>query len=375
MRPILTSLLLTFLGVSSAAAQSGVLLGIETASTPQGNNDETDAIHAPEYQTLWVARDKNGQLNVLSSIPQLVVPRRDGFWHVGIAQLCDFTPGEDFPNESLRQVVWAAPVGVAATVGQDSPCTPHKPEDYAPLYGRSDSDKGKLSQCGFELLNVQYLSPEIISASLYSSQSESCEARGERYSSTSTVRKFDSDAPVGFAQLLGPVAGKAYRSALPKHASDDMETESDCGEPDHTNDVEWNVHHERGQWRPVVDQTLGNFGCGVRAPINFPLPPSITGDRVPVFDWKVLKMKAEGMKDAFISPTGDLLIAVTDSGLQFYDFSGGTPGKVLLSLPAKPIVMAQWATGSHVADWTGQIGKLAAQHLPDPVIKASSNQK
>lgn len=374
MRPIALFLLAILTFAPCALAQSGVLLGMEASSTTQGGGDTEDfaSIHAAGYQTVWIAPDIDGQLKVLASIPELIVPRRDGFWHVGVVQVCEFTNGE-FPNERIGQVVWSAPVTVGAMVEQSPACTPHKPEDYAPPYMRSDADMHKISQCGFDLVNVQYVSPEIISASDYSSQSEACEPRGGRYSLTSNVRSFESDQSLSFGQLLGPAAGNAYFKAVPKRAKDDTDQDSDCGEPDTKHDVAWEVTHQRGRWHASVNQSLGNFGCSARGPINFPLPASLTGDRVPTFDWKALQSKIEGLKDVFISPTATLLIAVTDSELKFYEFSSGSPGKLLLRLPAKPIVMAQWATGSHVRDWTSQISKLAAQPLPEPVVKVNTS--
>jgi len=375
----IVGLLLTYLLLGSCvAAQSGVLLGLETSSTTQGGDtEEFKTIHPPEYQTLWIGPAADGKLSVLASIPQLVVPRRDGFWHVGVKQVCEMGPSAalagDFPNESLLQVVWAAPVTAAATVQQSTPCKPHKPEDYAPPFMRSEEDKNKISQCGFELVNLRFVSPEILSASDYSSQSGGCEPRGGRDSSSSSVRNFDSDQPLSFSQLLGPAAGKAYQAALPKQARDQMDQE--CGEPDRTSDTAWEVSHQHGRWYAAVDQNLGNSDCSVRAPINFALPASVAGDRVPSFDWKLMKSKVEGLKDVFVSPASDILIAVTASELRFYELTGGLPGRLLLTLPAKPVVMAQWAKGAHVADWTAQMGKLALQQLPEPVanVKPNSN--
>jgi hypothetical protein len=60
---------------------------------------------------------------------------------------------------------------------------------------------------------------------------------------------------------------------------------------------------------------------------------------------------------------------------RFYQLSKGVPGKLLLKLPMQKIVMAQWASGSHVQDWTTQLTKLAEQKMVEPVvrIKATSN--
>jgi hypothetical protein len=41
---------------------------------------------------------------------------------------------------------------------------------------------------------------------------------------------------------------------------------------------------------------------------------------------------------------------------------------LLLTLPAHPIVMMQWSTGTHVEDWTSQLDKIAKQRLPEAVI-------
>jgi len=360
--------ILPFAG-SALAQRSGVLLGIAGAATTEEEMQDFATIHEPKYETLWIAAGATGELKVLASLPELIVPRGDGFWHVGVKQVCEFEGG----NENLHHLVWAAPVTRAGAVEQSQPCTAHKPEDYAPPYARSEQDKDKISQCGFELVNLLYLSPEVISMSTYTGQSENCEARGGRYNVDFKVRNFDSDEALSFGELLGPQAHDAYLRALPKMGQgDDGE---DCVEPDKMHDTGWRIAHKAGRWRPYVHQDLGYFGCAVDAPVNIPLGASLTGDGTAAVDLKLLQSKIDGIADAYVSPNADLLIAASPSGTRFYELYGGVPGQLLLKLPASGIVMAQWATGAHVQDWTAQIGKLAKLHLTEPVVrvKAASN--
>jgi hypothetical protein len=358
-------LLLSLSFVTTAWAQgSGVLLGVAVSTAKEGSDTQDFAsIYAPRYQTLWIAPDPTGELKVLASLPELVVPRRDGFWHVGAKQVCEFSD----KNESLRQAVWAAPVSKAGEVEQIEPCTSHKPEDYAGPNFRSEEDKDKISQCGFSLVDIEYLSPELMSISAYSSQSEDCEPRGGHYSQDYYVRRFDSDHAIAFSQLLGPSAHTAYIRALPKQARNDGG--DDCGEPSGADDSGWGIVRERGRWRPHLHENLGNFGCSADATVNVPIPSSLTGDTSAVLPWKFLQSKISGIEDAYLSPAADLLIAVTHSEVKFYEVRDGVPGKLLLTLPGSGIVMAQWATGKHVQDWTAQVGSLAQQHLPEPVIR------
>lgn len=362
---LLIPLALQFVKTTSAQ-RSGVLLGVADAITSE--SDDFSTIHPPTYRTLWIAPDANGELKVLATLPGLIVPRKDGFWHVGISQQCASDDSiKDFPNESLSQEVWAAPIGKTSPIGQSQPCPLHKPEDYAPAYGRSEEEKGKISQCGFALASVHYLSPEVIGISIEEGSSEACEAgRGGRITKKYSVRNFDYRA-IGFGQLLGQAAHDAYFNAVPKHGTNSFGTE--CADTPNDDDTGWRVEHKGGSWHPYVNQSLGYFECAADGPIHFQLPASMTGDLSTPLDWKLLRSRISSISDAYVSPNGDLVIAITKSEMRFFEARKSMPGKLLLKLPAGEIVMAQWATGTHVQDWTTELSKLAKQSLREPIVR------
>ena len=375
-RKLLPLCLALLSGNSALAQRSGILLGMTATSTnPEGDTQTFDTIHAPTFQTMWIASDSKGELKVLASLPELVVPRKDGFWHAGVLQLCEFDGdllGATGGNERILQTVWTAPVGKAATIELRHPCVAHQPEDYAPPYGRSEQDQHKISQCGFALVNLLYVSPELISMSTYNGQSEDCEARGGHYEVTFKVQTFDSDDALSFGQLFGHPAHDAYLRALLSHGTSDFGGE--CGESDASFDTGWRIAHESGKWRPYVHQNLGYFGCVADAPIKFPIPVSFTGDPSAV-DWQSLHTKIPDLTDAYLSPARDLLIAVSAANMRIFELRAGVPGKLLLTLPASRIVMAQWATGTHVQDWTTKIFEFAHQPVAEPAVQVTSRVK
>jgi hypothetical protein len=362
-------ILALLLGPRLWAQKTGLLLGVAGVTTNTLSDTQDFAtIHEPQYQTLWIAASASGEWKVLATLPELIVPRRDGFWHAGVKQVCEFSGS----NESLRQIVWAAPAMKAATVEQSAPCTPHKPEDYAGPYSRTAEDENKISQCGFQLVNLLYVSPEVISLSHFTGQSEDCEARGGHYTLDYAVRNLDSDEPLSFA-VLGPKAHDAYMQAVPNQGASDGG--DDCGVPEVSKDTGWRVAHEEGRWRPYLHISLGNFGCAADEPVKIPLPASITGEASSPLDWKLLRSKVNDIADAYVSPHGDLLVAASHTEIAIYEAHAGVPGKLLLKLPASRIVMTQWATGTHVEVWTREVRNLAEQHLPEPVlhVKPTSN--
>lgn len=362
---VLAALLLS--GGAAKGQKAGALIGVEEARA-EGEQD-FGAIKPPRYATLWVAGDGSGKLKLMARIPELIVPRRDGFWHVGVVQICEFYEGtgDDGGNEGLRQPIWAAPVGKAAVVAARNPCTPRKPEDYAPPYGRPDEDKNKISQCGYELTDIEFLSPELVSSREYSSQLEDCEPRGGRYSVLFHVRRVGSNETLKFGELFGQPGTAAFEKALPDKAEDD--NGEVCGQATTELDDQWRIGRNAGRWGPYLSQNVGYFGCSVDGPIAFRLPNALTGESPVISNWKVYKSKEHDVEDVFIAPSGDLAIVVTKAETKFYEVTAGVPGKLLLTLPRKPIVMVQWATGTHVADWTIQLQKIASEKPLAPLIQ------
>jgi hypothetical protein len=189
-------------------------------------------------------------------------------------------------------VVWNAPVTKAGIVEQGQPCAAHKPEDNAGQYERSEADQDKISQCGFELVNILYLSPEIMSIGTYSGQSEDCEPRGGHSIQDYRARRFDSDGALDFGELLGPKARNGYTRALPKRVHS-MDGE-DCEITFEDAETGWRIAHELERWRPHLHQELG-YLCSVDAPVSFPLPASLTGDKSPILEWKILQSRVNGI--------------------------------------------------------------------------------
>jgi len=206
---LLASLLFAFVAKGQSA---GVLLGLVVE--PARAEEDPYSVAEPKYQTLWAAVDSNGKFGGLTTIPDLIVPRRRGFWHVGVKQTCEFEPNEAGGNETTDQVVWTAAIGKPGAVDLEQPCSSHKPNEYAPSYGRTESDRTKTSQCGYSLTDIEFLSAELISWKRYTSQSEACEPRGGHYSETYSVRRFESTEPLRFGELFGPQAASAYARAV-----------------------------------------------------------------------------------------------------------------------------------------------------------------
>ncbi len=353
----------------SAAAQSGLLLGVELSQSEATRYEDFGEAYLLKYETWWIAPGPNGDFQIAAKLPDVVVPRKDGFWHVGVTAVCEF----DGKNESLRQYIWKAPVGQAGLVTHAPLCTPHAAEDYAPLEMRSEADADKLSQCGYNNTSLTFVSPALIAFHVMSSQSDDCEARGGHYEENDVVRTFDSEKPISFRGFFGTSALSAYLQALPKNAETDAETE--CGESrddpeEESTDQEWTITRVKDRWALRAVQHLGYFGCMAQGTVKMALPVSISGPDVRALNWSVIAKAVKDLKAAFSSPDGSLVVAITGDGLSVYSVSRGSLRKRLLNTPfVGRVVSAQWSTGTHVADWTAQLTALQRKRLPPPFLK------
>ena len=338
------AILAPLLSGPALAQRHAVLLGVldSVASTDDGVSD-FDAVHAPQYRTVWIVADTAGTLTVRASVPELVVPRADGWWHVGVTQVCEID--RDGNVENKRQVVWALPATRAATVADSASCP---------------AQQDSIKPCGVMTVEVEYVSPQLISTSRFTGQTEDCEPRGGRYAIDYAVRTFESDSDLGFGELLGPRARAAYERAVPKKGQSDAGNDIGCGEPDPMTQTGWRIAHAL-HWYPYVHQDLGYFGCAVDSLIDMRLPARYTGEsNAPaVVGWKHWQPRIPGIVDAFVAPRSDMLIAIMPHKLEFFALlHDGALGKPLLELPAERVVMAQWAEGAQIARWSTELAAL-----------------
>lgn len=154
---------------------------------------------------------------------------------------------------------------------------------------------------------------------------------------------------LSFAQLSGTdrkQASEAVDRACAKGVATTKEEGFNCagGEPDY---LGWLIDREDSMWMPFVSQQMfrGDGTSEVGARVPFRLPASLVGPNRLVPPYQELKTVIRDLTDAFLSPTGDTLIAVAGNKLLVFEVSKRKLRAKLLSadIPPKLIaIMDQW---------------------------------
>jgi hypothetical protein len=344
-----------------ARAQSGVLIGMATHPAPDGGEREK----APAFRTVWIAHDA-ARARRLTTIPALVVPRRDGFWRLGLTNVCEGS--EDAKNQSDRDIVWVVPIGATPVLTQRSPCGPvvKPPAPMAPWEMR---EKGFVTHCGYEHLAITFVSPDFVAVSRVAGQSEECEPRGYRSYASATVRRLDSlDTPIEYASVAGAWARPSVRrQAEPDPGCRDLDFSDLPGELS-----DWLIERRAGRWRALTFFQPGLADCMYTNEIQQPLPLAATGHDTLVMPWTSIVAAVPQATDAFSSPAADMLVVVAQGELQVFEVRRRSLGRKLVTVPSGQVVMIQWALGRNVARWTTALSQIAANPLREPVTQSGS---
>jgi hypothetical protein len=76
MRSILLAFIALSLWMPRANAQAAVLIGLHV------NDSDGEGEHPPSYRTLLITF-RDGKAQLAADLPDLIIPRRDGFWRAG----------------------------------------------------------------------------------------------------------------------------------------------------------------------------------------------------------------------------------------------------------------------------------------------------
>jgi hypothetical protein len=386
---------------SAAWAQSGLLLGLGRPCL-EGPCETV-------YRTLWIA--PHGGTVQIVELPDLIVPRRVGFWRVGVRSYCDPNGLEDFKGNKVpwpRDAWFAAPVRERPVVDGLVPCPAHAQEDscasesitltfvngeYISLQQRAVTECSMHSD-GSGTWRVRRLGDRGASPLAYSAiEGEGTSDEYERRAAHALMENDQGMRDAGV--LLGEgdtEEDREIRKSDPKWSSmTEVEKVAAMQAVDHPcfpkhNDGDWYIGRNQGRW-----VAYGAFDthrlCGVYVHFELPSPAALAGPATMPISLNAIRKQVPGAYDAFWLPNQEMVAVLVGLGtplpgeafpsrtsLEVFSLHGKDLGKPTITMSLMDFegpVMAESATGSNVARWTTELTKIKAQGVVKPLLAAS----
>ena len=377
---------------SRGSASTGLLLGyVSQQRVPEG----TDIPSIVQYKTLLIVGNASG-VRIAATLPDVIVPRKSGFWRVGIEHTCQsIPPVADDPLDhgaiKNQDIVYAAPVEKAPVVEPEPPaCDPDTTKRVSDGSYIPRQNPSSLGDCGGLHLWFRTVLPDLISIS--ANEVDLCSRLGGHNYEEIWVQRPDDPMPpffetwqadsipspvkIRFDQLFGPAAHDVWVHAVSPLRDNAAEP---CDDPDVMQQTGWNLEHAKGIWRTTAYVNVGG-SCESLGHPQIVVPRSLTHAIPLPVPWSSLEEELPGISDAYFSPDGSVVLAIQSApgpasdeshvtSVGMFDFSRGKIGGKLLDLPAGRVIMAEWASGRFVQNWTDSLTALQARGLPAPVLK------
>ncbi|HEY3926768.1 MAG TPA: hypothetical protein VGL89_00200 [Candidatus Koribacter sp.] len=288
---------------------------------------------AQEFHGYWIVRD--GSSVDVTTGDRLLVPRKSGWWELGITQLTRVG------SQTRSARVWAAPFGQPRA---KTHVMPMSDDDTCP----DDMNTYTVSWVGTDFAALQH------------DYESSCMGRSVSRGQSFVVRlddlreKNDVNAQrLKISELAGEDARKAMGDGAAAVSSDD-ENEISADEES------WIVSRERGHYRLLgtVERDMESGGQTYDVPLD--PPKTLVGPDALAVGWDAVLHKVPDAVDAYTSPAGDWLVIVTPHSLQVFTLDQGKIGERLkrVQIESPAVVAAQWALGEDLNAW-GEVVKGA----------------
>jgi hypothetical protein len=318
------------------AQTSGVLIGFRA---PSAANDS-----GPRYRTLWIVGSHQSARSVL--VTDLLVPRQDGFWRIGVAGICG-----DYNGESQIDTLWTSRATKRVELRKSCPTV---------TMGNAEV------VCSVRKTEIDFVNGRYIGVSETSGQTEQCEPRGDRFNYSRTVRKWEGDS-LAFGDVAAVAGDSAFARAarLAVDSASKEECEHHIGDADSRAEEaraisDWYVARGRGRWIAGVSRSIYGSPCSFSAAIDLRLPASFTGHDNLKPSWRTIERAVPAAVDAMTSPAGDLVIVLTPDSLFAYSSAGNALGARVFAMPfqRERVVMIEWAVSKSAARWAREIARL-----------------
>jgi hypothetical protein len=304
----------------------------------------------PEFNTTLLVIDGE-KMRVAVSSPHFYVPRKNGFWELGITLPGTLAgtrlkPGQqnaedDTTAESVWQL-WAAPLGTRPAFSLRPPEGATAPEQSEEPCDDSDELKWlQLTWAGTDYLSVD-------------------EQIGE-YTTRHLILRLDD---VGNNQDGSPWVPKLSDAAVRKDIENCVAEKSDFNTHEFLDDAAqaWSITRGRMRWE--FQWTFSHDGRALRgyeaacSPSVHP-PGELVGSDTLGVGWNQVLAKVPDAQTAFATPDRSLLLVFTNTQILALRREGeglGAPFARIL-LPTTEVLSAQWAIGKYTDEWAAQLSR------------------
>lgn len=306
-------------------SKSGLLLGLkyENPKIEAGSSKYL-------YKTLWISLINNKILPITQT-KDLLLPRQNGFWKVGISR--------QIINETYKDVLWSYPVNSINTI------TPLKQTSNQIRYSKLDDN------LAIKFLGSNYVSIDTV----HDVNSDT----SEKSYSKNQLKIIPMDNLQGESIKLSMIFGSEMgNSALPATLLNNSKSIQDENRKEvNTN---WGVIRRSGRWilRGRVESKINSKHPFLDFDISYATPKTLTtyDDLFPSFN--IIKATVPTAIDAYSSPNRDFIVVLTTTELMIFNIKGNALGEKLSTLNFKAgetPVMSHWATGNYVDDWQKKV--------------------
>lgn len=334
---ILIVMIFTFINIHEVRAEkSGLLLGLRRDSKNTGNRAKSgnEPAISHSYRTLWIYPEGNSL--VVKQGQNIIVPRQNGFWLVGV--------------ESLKKHNWTQFSIFAHPLGS-------RQKDTGIMPGAENTS-------GYFDAALLFVGDNYISAEGHSWGYTRGAAHPFEYHWLGVYSLDNLKKKLSIDQVFGRDSNDVLVESSKKYIKDHPDEKERLYEEGRTDS--WGLIRSGGHWitRGFIDYSFEVFR-GAYAIYDIPLTPPgllVSYDRLSP-SWKRITKYLPNATDAFSSPEGDILGVIAGKTLFLYLHRPGE--KVDFREPTREIdlaenefaVMIQWATGFYVDKWSEETGK------------------
>ena len=306
-------------------SKSGLLLGLRYENPKVGVG-----LSKYLYKTLWIS-SVNDKILPIIEIKDLLLPRQDGFWKVGISKKIE--------KGDAKDVLWSYPL---------YSIKPTKPLNKNSRKIKYTKAEGSMV---IKFLGSNYISTDISTDILQDVNDNDL----EKNHSNNHLKILPIDNILGESIKLTSILGSEIEKSMltgtllnaPKNIQDGNLKKVDTN---------WGVIRRSGRWilRGRVERKINSKHPFTDFGIPYATPKSLTSYDNLFPSFNVIKTKIPSAVDAYSSPNRDFVVVLTNTELMVFNIEGYNLGKNLLTLKFKAgeiPVMSHWATGSYVDDW------------------------